>query len=206
MPVSDWKHCTRLVQHLDSTASENNTDIFRQRLRPGMRVLDLMSSWVSHLPADVGDLQVTGLGMNAEELAQNPQLAERIIHDLNLDPVLPYADREFDAAVCTASIEYLIQPVEVLRALGRVLKPGAPAVITFSDRCFPARVIAQWGGQHPFERMALILEYLHAAGSFTGPATESVRGHPRPAGDRYADQLRLSDPVFAVWGQVTGNG
>lgn len=190
----------RLVQHLDSTAIATITELYRRHLAPGMRVLDLMSSWVSHLPDDIDGLRITGLGMNAQELERNPQLEQGVVHDLNNEPVLPFADSTFDAAVCTASIEYLTRPVEVLREAGRVLKPGAPLLITFSDRWFPTKAIALWGDLHPFERMALVLEYLRLAGNFTELATESVRGYPRPSDDKYADRLRQSDPVFAVWG------
>ena len=193
----------RLVQHIDGTAIDNIVAIHRRFLVPGMRVLDLMSSWVSHLPGDTDGLQVTGLGMNADELARNPRLAQRVVHDLNLDPHLPFGDGTFDAAVCTVSIEYLTQPVAVLRELGRVLKPGAPLVITFSDRWFPTKSIALWSELHPFERMGLVLEYLRAAGNFTGLASESVRGYPRPEDDKYAGQLSLSDPVFTVWGHAS---
>jgi len=194
----------RLVQHVDATAIDNITAIYRRFLAPGMQVLDLMSSWVSHLPEDVDGLQITGLGMNAEELAQNPRLAQCVVHDLNLDPALPFDDRRFDAVICTASIEYLTQPVAVLRELGRVLKADAPLIITFSDRWFPTKAIALWNALHPFERMGLVLEYLRAPGNFTGLATESVRGYPRPPDDKYAGQLSLSDPVFAVWGRTSG--
>lgn len=195
----------RLVQHLDSTAIANITDLYRRFLAPGMRVLDLMSSWVSHLPGDIDGLRVTGLGMNAQELERNPQLEQGVVHDLNREPALPFADDSFDAAVCTVSIEYLTRPVEVLREAGRVLKPGAPLVITFSDRWFPTKAIALWSDLHPFERMALVLEYLRLAGNFAGLATESVRGYPRPADDKYADRLRQSDPVFAVSGRAARN-
>jgi len=194
----------RLVQHIDATAIDSISAIYRRFLAPGAQVLDLMSSWVSHLPEDVDGLQVTGLGMNAEELARNPRLVQRVVHDLNLDPVLPFDDRRFDAVICTASVEYLTQPLAVLRGLGRVLKPDAPLIITFSDRWFPTKAIALWNALHPFERMGLVLEYLRAAGNFTGLATESVRGYPRPPDDKYAGQLPLSDPVFAVWAQASG--
>ncbi|MEZ5541851.1 MAG: class I SAM-dependent methyltransferase [Pseudomonadota bacterium] len=191
----------RLVHHLDRTATGIITALYQRLLAPGMRVLDLMSSWVSHLPAEIGDLRVSGLGMNAEELAQNAQLRERVVHDLNAAPVLPWPAHTFDAAVCTASIEYLTRPVEVLRELGRVLKPGAPCIFTFTERWFPTKAIALWSDLHPFERMALVLEFLRAADAFGNLGTESVRGYPRPADDKYADQLRLSDPVYAVWGR-----
>ncbi|MGB5260003.1 MAG: methyltransferase domain-containing protein [Gammaproteobacteria bacterium] len=114
----------------------------------------------------------------------------------------PWPDATFDAAACTVSIEYLTDPVQVVRELGRVLKPGAPFVITFSDRWFPTKSVGMWNDLHPFERMALVLEYFHRAGNFTDLATESVDGYPRPEDDKYADRLSQADPVFAVSGRA----
>lgn len=191
----------RLVQHLDAMAIEQVSRIYARFLEDRMQVLDLMSSWVSHLPDEL-TLSVTGLGMNEAELVKNSRLAQYTLHDLNADPLLPFPDRQFDAAVCTVSIEYLTDPVQVVRELGRVLKPGAPFIVTFSDRWFPTKVIGLWNDLHPFERMALVLEYFHRAGNFTDLATESVSGYPRPADDKYADQMAQSDPVFAVSGRA----
>jgi len=114
----------RLVQHIDATARAQITEIYSRFLQPGMRVLDLMSSWQSHLPEPLTDLQVTGLGMNAQELAENPRLSESIVHDLNVQPQLPFAAGSFDAVICTVSVEYLVQPIEVFRDIARILKPG----------------------------------------------------------------------------------
>jgi SAM-dependent methyltransferase len=175
-------------------------DIYGGDKRP-MRVLDLMSGWVSHLPPGVKELDVTGLGLNRDELEENRALRERAVHDLNTDPRLPFGDAAFDAVICTASVEYLIQPLEVFGEVRRVLKPGAPFITTFSDRWFPTKVIDLWIELHPFERMGLVLECFRRAGGFEGLATESVRGLPRPADDKYAAELPKSDPVFAVWGR-----
>jgi SAM-dependent methyltransferase len=189
----------RLVQHIDRTAIAHISALYGRRLAPGMRVLDLMSSWVSHLPDSLHDVHVTGLGMNAEELAQNPRLAERIVQDLNTQAVLPFADRHFDAVICTVSVEYLVEPAAVFSELARVLKPGAPLVITFSDRWFPSKAIALWSELHPFERVALVQEYCRSAG-FERLTTETMHGHPRPQDDPHAGQLASSDPVYSVTG------
>lgn len=191
----------RLVQHLDGCVRGQIAELYGRFLAPGMRVLDLMSSWVSHLP-EAPEVQVTGLGLNAEELARNPRLAERTVHDLNETPALPYPDRHFDAAVCTASVEYLVRPLEVFRAVHRVLKPGAPFVLTFSERWFPPKVIQLWPAIHPFERLGLVLHYFRQAGGYTGLGTESARGRFRPADDKYAGQFPYADPLYAVWGRA----
>jgi SAM-dependent methyltransferase len=166
-----------------------------------MQVLDLMSSWVSHLPQSCGDLAVTGLGMNARELDQNPRLRERVVQDINADPTLPFATASFDAVLCSMSVEYLTRPFEVFAEVARVLKPGAPFVLTFSERWFPSKVIQLWTDIHPFERMAVVLDYFRASGLYDGLGTESRRGLPRPEDDKYAATLAEADPVYAVWGR-----
>jgi SAM-dependent methyltransferase len=165
------------------------------------KVLDLMSSWVSHLPETVRFERVSGLGLNRAELQQNPQLTDIHVHDLNANPWLPYDDTSFDLVVCTASIEYLIHPLEVVKAVGRVLKPGGTFVVVFSNRWFPPKVIRIWEQIHEFERIGLVMEYFLRSGAFDDVQTYSMRGLPRPRDDKYAHELQFSDPVYAVWGK-----
>ncbi len=190
----------RLVNHLDATALTQVSALYGRFLRSGMRVLDLMSSWNSHLPEDIEGLEVTGLGMNREELACNPRLAERVVQDINSRPVLPFDDEAFDLVLCTVSVEYLTRPVEVFREAARVLRPGSAFVLTFSERWFPPKVVRIWTELHPFERMGLVLHYFRQAGGFRQLRSESLRGLDRPAKDKYAGTLAFSDPVYAVWG------
>jgi SAM-dependent methyltransferase len=203
-PDPDFYREPRLVDHLDRTAIGEIGALYGRLIEPGARILDLMSSWHSHLPEPLCRGEVVGLGMNALELAQNPALAERVVQDLNAHPVLPFADGAFDAAVCTVSVEYLTRPFEVFRELARVLKPGAPLVVAFSNRWFPPKAIRLWEALHEFERPGLVLEYFLESGRFEGLETWSLRGLPRPADDKYADRLALSDPVYAVWGLKAG--
>lgn len=191
---------TRLLPHIDRTASEQLARIYQRFLQPGMQVLDLMSSWQSHLPETETDLTVTGLGMNKEELQRNQRLNQYVIHDLNEQTQLPFETDQFDVAICSVSVEYLIKPVEVFKEVARVLKPGAPFVVSFSERWFPPKVIAVWQEMHPFERMGLVLDYYQRSESFTKLGTESLRGLPRPADDKYAAELAESDPLYVVWG------
>lgn len=189
----------RLVNHIDATAMAQVRAIYGRLLAPGMKVLDLMSSWNSHLPSGWEGLVVSGLGMNAAELEHNERLTDRVVHDLNRDPILPFADAEFDAAICTVSVEYLTRPLEVFREVARVLKPGAPFAVTFSDRWFPPKVVHLWTELHPFERVGLVLEYFRRARAYDGLHTETFRGWPRPADDKYAHMMVHADPVYAVW-------
>lgn len=190
----------RFVQHLDTQAIAHVSEIYARVIQPGTQVLDLMSSWVSHLPAKLEGVQVTGLGMNNEELTRNPQLHQRQVHDLNANSSLPFAENQFDTVICTASVEYLVHPVEVFSEVRRVLKPGGQFVLTFSDRWFPTKVIYLWTELHPFERLGLVLAYFRMAGGFEKLGTRSIRFYPRPADDPHAQERSFSDPVFAVWG------
>ncbi|MFY9941922.1 MAG: methyltransferase domain-containing protein [Desulfobacterales bacterium] len=190
----------RLVDHIDRQAIAGITGLYEKLLAPGDRVLDLMTSWKSHFPAQLKLGKVTGLGLNAAEMNANPRLDERLVHDLNQDPHLPFADGSFDAVVCTVSVEYLVQPFAVFREVARVLKAGGRFITTFSNRWFPPKAIHVWQETHEFERMGIVLSYFHAS-DFDHLETFSMRGLPRPADDKYALQLLYSDPVYAVWGQ-----
>ena len=158
----------RLVTHIDEAAIAAVTQLYREYFPAGGAVLDLMSSWVSHLPAEVGYSRVVGLGMNRTELAANPRLDGFVVHDLNRNQRLPFADAEFDAAAICVSVQYLTRPAAVLRDLGRVLAAGAPLVITFSNRCFPTKAVRAWLQRDDFGHAALVAGYLKAARNWTG--------------------------------------
>lgn len=192
----------RFVQHIDRQAIAFITDAYAALLRDGSRVLDLMSSWTSHLPEALRPSSVTGLGLNEAELAANPRLTERVVHDLNQSPMLPFPDHSHDAVLCTASVEYLTHPLEVFREIRRVLTPDGVFVVSFSNRWFEPKAISLWKHLHEFERMGLVLEYLLASGGFRDLETRSLRGWPRPDDDKYAAEFAYSDPVYLVWGRA----
>ena len=200
-PDDEFYEQPRLVDHIDRTATRQIERLYGRLMPRGGRLLDLMTSWKSHLPATLAPAHVAGLGMNLAELEANPLLGERVIRDLNLDPTLPFADASFDGAVCTVSVEYLVKPFEVFAEMARVLKPGARFVVTFSNRWFPPKVINIWQACHEFERIGIVLEYFLRSGRFAHLETFSLRGLPRPEDDKYAGQFPLSDPVYAVWGE-----
>src|SRR5579863_7486054 len=154
----------RLVTHIDDNAVRVLTGLYREILPAGGVLLDLMSSWVSHLPKDVEYAEVIGHGMNAEELAANPRLSRRFVQNLNRDTKLPLADASVDAAMICVSIQYLQQPVAVLREVARVLRPGAPIVISFSNRCFWTKAVAIWRSLDDEGHAALVEHYLRHAG------------------------------------------
>jgi SAM-dependent methyltransferase len=176
----------RFVEHIDPGAIADVERLHAERLPAGGSILDLMSSWVSHLPAGVAFARVAGLGMNAAELASNPRLTDFVVHDLNQQPVLPFADASFDAATICVSIQYLTAPVAVLRDLARVVRPAGTAVVTFSNRCFPTKAVAIWQDLDDRGHADLVASYFERAG-----------WHDI---ERIVSPPRRSDPLYAVIG------
>jgi SAM-dependent methyltransferase len=175
----------RLVTHIDEGAVAALTGLYRELLPDGARVLDLMSSWVSHLPPERTYAEVVGHGMNADELDANPRLARRFVQDLNADPALPLDDASMDAALACVGVQYLQRPVEVFGEVRRVLEPGAPFVVSFSNRCFPTKAVAIWRALDTSGHAALVRLYAERAGFASSEARVLADG-------------RRSDPLVAV--------
>ena len=174
----------RLVTHIDDGAVAALTAFYRTILPAGGSVLDLMSSWVSHLPEDVPLAAVIGHGMNAAELDANPRLTRRFVQDLNRDQGLPLAADSLDAALCCVGVQYLQHPVEVFAAVRDALKPGAPLAVSFSNRCFPTKAVAIWRALDADGHGRLVALYLARAGF------DAVAVH-RLAVDRRGDPLTV---------------
>src|SRR5262245_643431 len=180
----------RKVVHIDDHAIAALGELYAAVLPAGGRLLDLMSSWRSHLPAGGGAREVVGLGLNAEEMADNPQLAAHVVHDVNREARLPFGGAEFDGAMCAVSIQYVIHPVRLLREVRRVLRPEAPFVVSFSNRCFPTKAVAVWLDTTDQQHVQLVRTYFEAAGGFA-----EVRAEDRSP--------RQGDPLYAVWARVS---
>jgi SAM-dependent methyltransferase len=171
----------RLVQHIDDAAVAS-VSAYYDEIGVDGDVLDLMSSWVSHLPTPPRHLTV--LGMNTAELAANTWADERVVHDLNADPRLPFADASFDTVVCTVSVDYLTSPVAVFTDVARVLRPGGRFALAFSNRCFPTKAIRGWLATDDAGHQQIVAAYFRASGAFSEPVVET-----RPS---------AGDPVFGV--------
>jgi hypothetical protein len=178
----------RLTTHIDDAAIAALTELYRRRLPAGGAVLDLMSSWVSHLPPEMAFAEVVGHGMNGEELAANPRLTRRFVQDLNRDPVLPLRTGSLDAAMICVGAQYLQAPVPVFRELARVLKPGGPVIVSFSNRCFPTKAVRVWLSLDGRGHARLVALYLERAGFTHVEVVPLLDG-------------RFSDPMTAVIGR-----
>ena len=177
----------RIVTHIDDPARAALAAYYRERLPAGGRILDLMSSCVSHLPTDVTYDRVIGHGMNVAELNANPQLTGGFVQDLNRNPALPFADATFDGCTVAVSVQYMTRPLEVFAEVARVLKPGAPFILSFSNRMFPTKAVAIWRALNDGQHGGLVDLYFKLSDGF-GPA-EFLDLSPFPG---------RSDPLFAV--------
>ena len=177
----------RLVTHIDDDAIAAVGELYEELDVTG-DVLDLMSSWVSHFRRPPRRLTV--LGMNRDELSANEAAQERVVHDLNAEPRLPFGDETFDDAVCCVSVDYLVRPVDVFREVARVLRPGGRFVCTFSNRVFPTKAIRGWLYASNETRAGIVSTYFSASRVF-GQPTVSRR---TPSDHR-------GDPLFAVWAE-----
>jgi hypothetical protein len=179
----------RRVVHLDASAVDALCRLYGVLVPAGGCVLDLMASWRSHLPPSFTGTAI-GLGLNRQEMQENPQLSQAIVQDVNREPTLPFNDAAFDAALCAVSVQYLTRPVEVFQEVRRTLKLGGPFVVSFSNRCFPEKAVALWRAATDSQHVALVVAYFDAAGGLgQGWSEVSEYAHTPPAGD----------PLYAVW-------
>jgi SAM-dependent methyltransferase len=188
-PDATFYDSPRFVTHADDAFLARLTDLYADVLDPGDRVLDAMSSWVSHLPGESSEYEVVGHGLNAEELAANDRLDEWFVQDLNSDHRLPFADGRFDAVCCALSVQYLQYPGRVFAEFRRVLAADGIVVVSFSNRLFPTKAVRAWRAASMEERVDLLNRAFDAAGGFE--ERDVVRDRPG------------TDPFYAVVARVT---
>lgn len=184
----------RLVVHIDEGAIATVGKLFRDFIPPSSDVLDLMSSWRSHWPAGHLKHRLVGLGLNAEEMADNPDLNEYLVHDVNQDPELPFEDAIFDAVVITVSVQYLTSPIETFKQVNRILTPGGVFIVTFSNRMFPTKAVRIWRNTSDRGHLELVAAYMQQAGNF-----ENIQGGLANPGNSPP-----GDPLFVVMGRKVG--
>lgn len=184
----------RLTVHIDDQAVVALGQIFVEELPHHGVFLDLMSSYRSHFPPELPVKRLVGLGLNDIELRQNHQLNDYVIHDLNRTPTLPFEDASFDGVICSVSVQYLTRPLEVFAEVGRVLRPGAPFVVSFSNRCFPSKAVHIWIVTNDVQHMQLVQMYFEHAGCFAD--IKLLDRSPR----RW-----IGDPLYVVIGRRAAN-
>jgi SAM-dependent methyltransferase len=184
----------RFVQHLDAAFRARLRALYAERIPAGAVVLDLMSSWVSHLPESTRYGNVIGHGLNARELEANPRLDRHWQQNLNLDQRLPLPTDSIDAALVVAGWQYLQQPEAVAAELLRVVRPGGQLIVAFSNRMFAQKAARVWAESSDQERLALVAKVLLAQG---WPAPEQL-AEPTRAEGPLGWLGGQGDPFFAV--------
>ena len=195
----------RLVSHLDELAITTVERLIAALVvEEHPAILDLMASWDTHLPASLHPERLVGLGLNGNELERNVRLTERMLHDLNRDPRLPFPASSFDVVLDIVSVDYLTQPFEVFAEVARVLRPGGLHLVVFSNRYFPEKVVKIWHESSDQERILIVEDYFQATDLYTESNLWISQGKPRPAGDKYGGLGLPSDPVYAIWAERKG--
>ncbi|WP_414543318.1 class I SAM-dependent methyltransferase [Nostoc sp. CCY0012] len=159
----------RFVTHVDEGFIQQLTNLYGDRLQVNTRILDLMSSWVSHLPEEMEFAHVEGHGLNAEELGRNPRLNHYFVQNINDNPQLPLPDQSFDAVLNCVSVQYIQYPEAVFSEIHRILKPGGVAIISFSNRMFYQKAIQVWRDASEATRVELVKRYFTSVPGFTDP-------------------------------------
>jgi SAM-dependent methyltransferase len=180
----------RFVTHIDDAAIGALTKYYAREFPPAgdnVAILDVCSSWISHYPEGYKAGKISGLGMNEDELKRNPILTDYTVRDLNEDPSFPYEDNTFDVVTNTVSVDYLTKPLEVMKEVNRVLKPGGLAIMSFSNRCFPTKAVAIWTATGDLDHVWIVGSYYHFAGGFDAPSAEDISPNPGK-----------TDPMFVV--------
>jgi SAM-dependent methyltransferase len=186
----------RFVTHVDNNFINRLQDLYRERLKPNTRILDLMSSWVSHLPEDMEFSHIEGHGANKEELAKNPRLNSYFVRDLNKNPQLPLADNDFDAVLNTVSVQYLQYPEAIFSEIHRILRPGGIAIISFSNRMFYQKAISVWRDGSEMERIRLVKRYFENVPGFSSP--EAIATTSKASNLLQMLGIGYADPFYAV--------
>lgn len=192
----------RFVHHLDSLALSTVEGLYVRLIPKGAAILDLMAGPDSHVASECEAASVIGLGMNSEELEANGSLSQKIVHDVNADPELPFPDDAFDVVINTVSVDYLTRPVEVFRNVGRVLKPDGRFIVVFSNRMFPPKAVRIWRRSTENQRVDLVKRYLTLAGNLWMEGNFESKNKPRPRDDKYYSFGIPSDPIYAVWAKA----
>ena len=179
----------RLVVHIDEGAIAAVAQFFKDQVPENAEVLDLMSSWRSHWPEGHAKKRMVGLGLNQVEMQENPDLDECVVHNVNINPVLPFEDESFDAVLITVSAQYLTMPVETFQQVNRILRPGGIFIVSFSNRMFPTKAVLIWRNSTDRGRVDLVGTYMEAAENFEDIQATFLN----------ADNSPPDDPIFAVF-------
>lgn len=185
---------------VDRVALEQLTQYYAKFIKDNDKVLDLMAGPDSFYPNDLKNIQLTVLGVKEKDLNDNPRAQQRIVHNVNQQTELNFADQSFDIVSCAFAVEYMTQPIELFKQIHRILKPGGLFIVSFSDLFFSQKATRLWHDLHAFERPGIVLEYFRQSG-FEQMDYQSIRGLIRHDDDPFKNKTVHSCPMFMLSGK-----
>merc|ERR1712156_198393 len=180
----------RFVTHIDDFAIESLLNYYDENLKSETRIVDLCSSWISHLPNQLNFKSVIGIGMNEKELKANKRLTKHYVVDLNKNPKLNMVKSEsIDSVLCTVSVDYLIRPFEVFSEVHRILKPGGSFIVSFSNRMFGTKAIKAWLMTNDEAHLYIVTYYFHISAKWEKVTISDIT--QKHTGDEHRDPMYL---------------
>tara|TARA_B100000214_G_C23898930_1_gene595531 strand:+ start:356 stop:1006 length:651 start_codon:yes stop_codon:yes gene_type:complete len=154
----------RFVHHLSKSFRSRLTSLYTNYLHDHYVILDLMSSWVSHLPPNIRYKKVIGHGMNEAELSSNNRLDSFWVQNLNSTQNMPMEDSSIDAGLVVAGWQYLQYPEKVSLELSRIIKNDSKLIISFTNRAFWSKAPNIWTYSSEEKRIEYVINILSANG------------------------------------------
>ena len=184
----------RYVHHLSEPFRSRLTSLYSEYLLKHHVILDLMSSWVSHLPTNIRYKKVIGHGLNEAELITNKRLDRFWIQNLNKTQNMPIEDSCIDVGLIVAGWQYLQYPEKVSLELSRIIKPDSFLIISFTNRAFWTKSPNIWTYSSEENRM----EYVNSVLTSSGWTIEKLLNEKTYEKKLFGLYSVESDPFFSV--------
>ena len=184
----------RYVHHLSDSFRTRLTNLYSQYLLNHYVILDLMSSWVSHLPSNTRYKKVIGHGMNEAELSSNKRLDTFWVQNLNKIQKMPIEDSSIDVGLIVAGWQYLQYPEKVSLELSRIIKSNSLLIISFTNRAFWSKAPNIWTYSSEEKR----IEYVTSVLSANGWTVEQIFNEKTNDEKLFGFYSVESDPFFSV--------
>ena len=184
----------RFVHHLSVSFRNRLTSLYSEYLLNHYIILDLMSSWVSHLPSNISYKKVIGHGMNEAELSSNERLDRFFVQNLNKKQNMPIEDSSVDVGLIVAGWQYLQYPEKVSLELSRVIKSDSLLIISFTNRAFWTKAPNIWTYSSEEKR----IEYVTSVLTSNGWRIEKILNEKTQDKKLFGFYSSESDPFFSV--------
>ena len=184
----------RFVHHLSDSFRNRLTSLYSEYLLNHHIILDLMSSWVSHLPSNISYKKVIGHGMNEAELSSNERLDKFFVQNLNKKQNMPIEDSSVDVGLIVAGWQYLQYPEKVSLELSRVIKSDSLLIISFTNRAFWTKAPNIWTYSSEEKR----IEYVTSVLTSNGWRIEKILNEKTQDKKLFGFYSSESDPFFSV--------